>query len=202
MRVTNFRKLKSMKEIIIRRNNWKPLPEFHYMLKFDLLERLLYTTIGFIPIAAFLTMFPSPLPRSPAGRWRLDGHASSASRANLRTCQRKSVKRTIECAFLRRCSSLLVPSYVPICREMLRKAKFDLWWPLVTWSLTWPKTWLREFLHDFWRSFEYRLPCVATWARSRVRGGVQIPPARRGLTKISSKVHSKMLIPKIVDILT
>ena len=49
-------------------------------------------------------------------------------------------------------------------------AKLDLWWPLVTYPLTWSKKWPEQFRHDFLCSFECRLPRVAIWPRSRVRG--------------------------------
>ena len=59
-------------------------------------------------------------------------------------------------------------------------AKFNRWWPLVTWPLTWSKKWPNQFRHDFWRSFECRLPRVATWPRSRVKRGVFKHPTPRG----------------------
>ena len=66
---------------------------------------------------------------------------------------------------------------------MLKTAKFDLWWPLVTWPLTWPKNWPKSFRHYFCsslrhylRSFRCRLPRVTIWPRSRVRRGVKTPP--------------------------
>ena len=47
-------------------------------------------------------------------------------RSNLRTPLRKSVKRAIECAFPRLCSSSgYRVSYAPICRKMLKRAKIS-----------------------------------------------------------------------------
>ena len=106
-------------------------------------------------------------------------------RSNLRELLRKGVNRAIECAFPRRCSSI----GSRVMRWLLgnfrhstwKSAKFCLQWPLVTWPLTWPKNWPKWFRHYFWRSFERRLPRIATWPRSRVtRGGVQTPPPPAG----------------------
>ena len=75
-------------------------------------------------------------------------------------------------------------------------------WPLVTWPLTWPINEQSVFQY-FLRSFECRLPRVATWPRSRARrgrGGVFTPhpsttwklrsPARRGSNMFSENVTS------------
>ena len=107
-------------------------------------------------------------------------------RSNLRELLRKGVNRAIECAFPRRCSSI----GSRVMRWLLgnfrhstwKSAKFCLQWPLVTWPLTWPKNWPKWFRHYFWRSFERRLPRIATWPRSRVTRGVfkHPPPAGRG----------------------
>ena len=74
--------------------------------------------------------------------------------------------------------ALLVPE--SICGKMRENAKFDLWWPMVTWPLTWPKKWHKQFRHDFLCFFECCLPRVATCPSNRVRwGGGSNTSARR-----------------------
>ena len=81
-----------------------------------------------------------------------------------------------------------LPSYVPICIKM---TKFYLWWPQVIWPLTWAKKLRKQFLNDFWRSFDCRLPRVATWPRSRGRGGgVFRRVRRRAAARLGSSVHT------------
>ena len=94
------------------------------------------------------------------------------------TWWQKSVRRAIECAFLGRCSSS-GSRVMCRCVEKCWKRQNDLWWPLITWYLTWPKNWPKSFRYSCWCSFDCRLPRVAIWPRSRVRG---LPPARHGNT--------------------
>ena len=92
-------------------------------------------------------------------------------RSNPRTFQRKSIKRAIECAYLRRfCSSgsRVMSRFVEKCRKRQNLIFGDLWWPDL-----WPDPkMLKQLRYDFWRSFKFRLQRVATWPRPP-------PPARR-----------------------
>ena len=103
----------------------------------------------------------------------------------LRAYKRKSVKRDIECAFAQHCSSFSSPvmcQFVEKCWNRPNLTLGDLWWPYF-----WPdlKNDQSSFVMIFWRSFECRLPRVATGSRSRDRGGggSQQPPAGGGKSK-------------------
>ena len=113
--------------------------------------------------------------------------------SNLRAGWQNSVKRAIECAFSRRCSSsgsrVMCRFVEKKCWKLQNMTFGDLWWPDL-----WPdlKTEWSLSVNIFLRSFDYRSPRAATWPTSRVRGGVKTPPparhgkhrppARRGLT--------------------
>ena len=96
----------------------------------------------------------------------LSGGQSIDLRSILRSSQRKALKELSNIFFCdaRSSSGFQIPSYVPICRKMLKKAKFGIWWPLVIWTLTWPKKWPKRFvmiLNALWNaamdaSFELR----------------------------------------------
>ena len=79
--------------------------------------------------------------------------------------------------------ALLIPE---LCADLWKKCwrRQNLTLDNLTFDLTYK--WPEQFRHDFLRSFECRLPRVATWPRSRVRGGVQ---ASRSGTAPISNVH-------------
>ena len=53
--------------------------------------------------------------------------------SNLRTCQRKSFKRAIECAFEGRCSSSGCRVMCRFVEKCWKRQNLNPWWPLVTW---------------------------------------------------------------------
>ena len=64
--------------------------------------------------------------------------------------------------------------------QMLKTAKFDLWWPLMTWLLTWPKNDLSS-CHEF-NALSNASYCVSLHGLgAALEGGVQThtPPAGR-----------------------
>ena len=63
--------------------------------------------------------------------------------------------------------------------QNVEKAKFDLWWPLVTRPLTSPKKWPKHFRYDFSRSLECRLGAACHYMpRNRIRGCSLPPPCK------------------------
>ena len=78
-------------------------------------------------------------------------------------------KTAIECAFPLRCSSSdsrVMRRFVEKCWKS-KISTFEFWWPLVSW----PEKMNEAVSSLFLCSFECRLLRVATWTRSRVRGG-------------------------------
>ena len=90
-------------------------------------------------------------------------------------------------ALFRGAVALLFPSYVPICRKMLKTAKFDLWSLLVTW----PKIDRSISVLIF-----YALSTAADLVSLRdpgaeLEGGVTLPPSTTRKTQATSTARAK-----------
>ena len=107
---------------------------------------------------------------------------------------KRALKELSNAFFPRRCNSSsfrVMCQFVEKCWNRQNLTFGYLWWPDL-----WPdqKKWPQQSLHDFLRSFECRLLRVATWPRSRVRGGGgQTPspgPARLAPNSCPARAHA------------